>query len=111
MPLVVLCRVALAGFSDGASYAISLGLPNGDLFSHVIAYSPGFSRETAPTGRPRIFVSHGTNDGVLPIAATSRTIVPALRASGYTVDYTEFSGGHEGPASITTQALDWFLRL
>lgn len=39
---------------------------------------------------------------MLPIAATSRTIVPALRARGYTVDYTEFSGGHEVPASITT---------
>ncbi len=103
-------RIALAGFSDGASYAISLGLPNGDLFSHVIAYSPGFTREQPPNGRPQIFVSHGTNDGVLPIAATSRTIVPALRALGYTVEYTEFKGGHEVPASITTQALDWFLR-
>jgi phospholipase/carboxylesterase len=103
-------HIALAGFSDGASYAISLGLPNGDLFSHVIAYSPGFTREQTPNGRPRIFVSHGTNDGLLPIASTSRAIVPALRARGYSVDYTEFSGGHEVPAGITTQALDWFLR-
>jgi len=35
-------RVAMAGFSDGASYALGLGLANGDLFSHVIAFSPGF---------------------------------------------------------------------
>lgn len=36
-----------AGFSDGASYALSLGLPNGNLFSHIVAFSPGFMR--APT--------------------------------------------------------------
>ncbi len=37
-------HLAVAGFSDGASYALSLGLPNGDLFSHIIAFSPGFMR-------------------------------------------------------------------
>lgn len=34
-------RLAVAGFSDGASYALSLGVANGDLFSHIIAFSPG----------------------------------------------------------------------
>jgi phospholipase/carboxylesterase len=34
--------VAVAGFSDGASYALSLGLGNGDLFDRVMAFSPGF---------------------------------------------------------------------
>jgi poly(3-hydroxybutyrate) depolymerase len=36
-------RVATAGFSDGASYALCLGLANGDLFSDVLAFSPGFA--------------------------------------------------------------------
>src|ERR1043166_2613292 len=35
-------RIALAGFSDGASYALSLGLANGDVVPNVIAFSPGF---------------------------------------------------------------------
>src|SRR5829696_3285152 len=35
-------RVALGGFSDGASYALSIGLANGDLFTHIVAFSPGF---------------------------------------------------------------------
>ena len=33
-------QMTLAGFSDGATYALSLGLV-GDIFSRVIAYSPG----------------------------------------------------------------------
>src|SRR4051812_10493594 len=35
-------KVILGGFSDGASYALSLGLINGDLFKHILAFSPGF---------------------------------------------------------------------
>lgn len=49
---VDLARVAVAGFSDGASYALSLGLANGDLFRHVIAFSPGFMGPTRRQGRP-----------------------------------------------------------
>ena len=45
-------RVAVGGFSDGASYAISLGLQNGDLFTHVAAFSPGFFVGNQRRGRP-----------------------------------------------------------
>ena len=40
-------RIGLAGFSDGASYALSLGVANGDLFTHIMAFSPGFMRPPA----------------------------------------------------------------
>src|SRR5918999_2576958 len=69
-------RVAVGSFSDGASYALSLGITNGDLFTHVIAGSPGFMAPTGRVGSPRIFISHGTHDGVLPIDRCSRRIVP-----------------------------------
>jgi phospholipase/carboxylesterase len=59
-------HVALSGFSDGASYALSLGLANGDLFTHVLAFSPGFAAPPRTLGRPRVFVSHGVRDRVLP---------------------------------------------
>jgi phospholipase/carboxylesterase len=101
-------RVALGGFSDGASYALSLGLPNGGLFTHLVAYSPGFMEITDPVGSPRVFVSHGTSDPVLPVAASRDNIVPTLRGRGYDVTYREFVGGHVVPAEISEAALDWF---
>ena len=103
-------RLALAGFSDGASYALALGISNGDLFSHLIAYSPGSLRPADPlVGEPAIFISHGTGDQVLPVSVTRDQIVPALRSAGYDVTYREFSGGHEIPAGIAESSLDWFL--
>jgi predicted esterase len=41
--------ITIGGFSDGASYALSIGLTNGDLFDAVLAFSPGF---TAPLLTP-----------------------------------------------------------
>jgi phospholipase/carboxylesterase len=103
-------RTTLGGFSDGASYALSLGVSNGDLFSHLVAYSPGFYLPARPlVGKPRVFVSHGTQDPVLPITGTRNTIVPELRDAGYDVTYQEFDGTHAVPADISEAALDWFL--
>jgi predicted esterase len=99
-------RVVAEGFSDGASYALSLGLLNGDLFTHVIAFSPGFLAEGSRRGTPRLFVSHGIDDGVLPIDRCSRRIVRDLRG-GYDVRYTEFAGGHAVPDEIARAAMDW----
>jgi phospholipase/carboxylesterase len=100
-------RLAIGGFSDGASYAISLGLANGQLFPRVVANSPGFVIPAATTGRPRFFVSHGTADQILPIDRCSRVIVPRLRAMGYDVTYREFEGRHELPPDIVAEALRW----
>ena len=100
-------RLAIGGFSDGASYALSLALANGDLFSKVVACSPGFVMSAPTHGRPRIFVSHGTADQILPIDQCSRVIVPRLRGMGYEVTYREFEGRHEMPADTLTEALRW----
>jgi phospholipase/carboxylesterase len=100
-------RVAVGGYSDGASYALSLGLANGDLFSHVLAFSPGFLAPAGQRGSPRIFVSHGTRDGWLPIDSCSRRIVPRLERAGYEVRYREFEGGHVVPPSIARAAAIW----
>ena len=102
-------RLGIGGFSDGASYALSLGFTNGDLFSHILAFSPGFMAPAMYEDRPACFISHGTGDGVLPIDRCSRRLVPALRTIGYDVRYEEFVGGHEVPADIAAAAFDWYL--
>ncbi len=101
-------RVAVGGYSDGASYALALGITNGDLFTHVLAFSPGFLAPTGQEGMPHIFVSHGTRDGWLPIERCSRRIVPQLERAGYEVHYREFEGGHVVPPEIGREATEWF---
>ena len=101
-------RLAIGGFSDGASYALSLGITNGDLFTHAIAFSPGFMAPAGQSGSPRIFVSHGTRDNVLPIDSCSRRIVPQLERAGYDVLYREFEGGHTISPEIALEAVGWF---
>jgi phospholipase/carboxylesterase len=98
-------RVAVAGISDGASYALSLGVGNGQLFRAIIAFSPGFTSSTRVAGRPRVFISHGTRDTVLPIDRASRRIVPLLRRLGLEVRYVEFDGEHEVPDEILAAGL------
>ncbi|WP_224366178.1 alpha/beta hydrolase [Hyalangium versicolor] len=102
-------HVAIGGFSDGASYALSLGISNGDMFTHVLAFSPGFAAPQEQHGQPRIFVSHGTDDQVLPIDPCSRRLVPRLEGVGYDVLYREFDGAHTVPAEIAREAAEWFL--
>ena len=60
-------------------------------------------------GRPRVFISHGTNDQVLPCDRCGRRLARELKADGLTVDYREFKGPHAVPAAISQQGMQWFL--
>jgi predicted esterase len=100
-------RVTLGGLSDGATYALALGLLNGDLFTQLVAFSPGFLKPVDRHGKPRVFVSHGTRDTVLNIDVGSRAIVRQLIDEGYDVTYREFDGGHEVPDAIAREAFAW----
>jgi phospholipase/carboxylesterase len=102
-------HLAIGGFSDGASYALSVGQVNGQLFSHILAFSPGFVAPGGLAGQPNIFISHGTRDQVLPIDFCSRRIVPDLRRAGYAVRYLEFDGPHTVPPEVRQECLDWFV--
>jgi phospholipase/carboxylesterase len=100
-------RIAIGGFSDGASYGLSLGLINGDLFSRVIAFSPGFLISATPHGKPRIFISHGTHDHILPIDRCGRRLATGLTANGYDVTFREFDGDHEIPERVAREGMQW----
>jgi phospholipase/carboxylesterase len=100
-------RLSIGGVSDGASYALSLGIANGDRFGRVLAFSPGFAAPPEQVGRPRMFISHGVHDRVLPIDQCSRPLVASLRVGGSDIEYREFEGGHEMPEAIVRAGFMW----
>jgi predicted esterase len=102
-------RIAIGGFSDGASYALSLGISNGTLFRTILAFSPGFSAPRDNPGHPRIFISHGTLDRILPIRC-ARQVSRECRDLGLDVDYVEFEGTHTIPSTILARGFErWLL--
>lgn len=96
-------HVILSGFSDGASYALSLGLANPDLFHGVLAFAPGMM--IAP-GRvslaQRIFIAHGRADRAIPVKVSRDELAPALTAAGMKMQFRDFNGGHD----VNRKALD-----
>jgi predicted esterase len=111
-------RVSLGGFSDGASYALGLGLINADLFSKIAAFSPGFivaedevknfrEKNALSQNKPRIFISHGTHDHILPIERCGRRVAADLKSKGFDVIFREFDGDHEIPPQIATEAMQF----
>jgi phospholipase/carboxylesterase len=100
-------RLVLAGYSDGGTFALQVGLANGDLFSHVIALAAEKLVPAPRSGRPPVLVLHARGDTVHPIDATSRRIVPALRAAGYQVTYEEPEGGHWLTPEMIPRAFAW----
>lgn len=86
-------RIAVAGFSDGAAWAVSLGVQNGDLFSDVLAFSVTRYHVRTPAGRPRMFFWHGRDDMGTPLAWGEST-AEIFRRAGYDVEFHSFPGGH-----------------
>jgi phospholipase/carboxylesterase len=101
------CRVVVGGFSDGATYALSLGIRNARAFHGVVAFSPGFIIPAPQPERLPVFLRHGTRDQILPIDAASRRIASLLRESGFAVDYEEFDGPHTIRPADARVALQW----
>jgi len=101
-------RIALMGISDGASFALSLGLANGDLFRDLLVFSAGYFHPGPTIGHPRIFISHGRRDRVLPFSLGER-IAATLTDAGYDVTFRPFDGGHEIPDDGLKAALDRFM--
>jgi len=102
-------RLAVSGFSDGATYAVSLALINGDLFTHCLAYSAGFVIPGPRRGKPKFFLSHGRQDRILPIDQCGRRIAADLKKDGYGVRFEEFDGPHTVPPGMVDTATAWFL--
>jgi phospholipase/carboxylesterase len=104
-------RIALGGVSDGGSFALSVGMANGDLFTHLVAVAPGFfAPPSPPVGRPLIFVAHGTRDNIYSVEGTRNHLVPRLQDAGYEVTYREFDGPHSVLPPTARDVMEWLKR-
>jgi len=102
-------RLAIAGFSDGGSYALSVGLSNGDLFSHVIALSAGFMNTFTRQGRPRVFIAHGRSDTQLPFDTSARPYALKLLEEGVDLTLLPFDGDHRIVPEVVARAMAFFM--
>jgi predicted esterase len=102
-------RTAVMGFSDGASYALSVGMAHPGLFRTIIAFSPGYAFAPASVrATQRIFIAHSRRDPVLP-ADNTRRMVKELESAGFSPEVHWFNGGHEIDRHLREAAFDFAL--
>jgi phospholipase/carboxylesterase len=102
-------RVGLGGQSDGAGYALTMGLAYGDIFNHLIILAGGALIEPLRRkGKPKIYFVHGVKDATMPIDPSARRTVRLLK-DDYDVTLREHEGGHRTPPELTREAIKWFL--
>lgn len=97
------------GFSDGASYSLSIGLSNGETVSHVIAMSGGFMNLYVPRGRPLVFIAHSPEDEQLPMDTSGLYHYNELKKVGYDVEFFEFHGNHVIHPHVVEKAMAFYL--
>ena len=102
-------RMAIGGHSDGASYALRSASAPARPSATIMAFSPGVMQPVTVQGKPRIFISHGLSDPIMPIGVTSRQFVPRLKKLGYDVTYREYEGRHGVPPGVVREGFIWFL--
>jgi phospholipase/carboxylesterase len=107
-------RLVLGGFSQGAMLACDVALQTDRKLAGLVLLSTTLlcrdiwePRMAARRDLP-VFQAHGRRDPLLPHALAVE-LRDLLRGAGCQVDWLEFNGGHEIPASVL-QALGQFIR-
>ena len=93
-------RIVLAGFSQGCAMSLMTGLRHTERLAGIVGLS-GYLPIAATTAAERhaanhdtpVFLAHGRQDPVVPIAAALRSR-DALTALGYTVEWHEYTMAH-----------------
>ena len=102
--------VILAGFSDGASYALSLGIANPAIVRGVIAFAPGFHLEPAAINpKQRLFIAHSPTDKMLSFERTRDDMVASLKKAGFDLSFRQFDGGHRVDKALLSDGVDYVL--
>ena len=100
----------VAGFSDGAAWALSTGLAHKDRFGGIVAMSLGWPQAAAgidAADRPKLFLGSGLLE-----ADFNATTNKAFRRAGYGTNPVKFDGYTSGHAMVAWQnmlldALRW----
>jgi predicted esterase len=107
-------RQALLGYSDGASYAVSLALANPLVFDAAMCWAAGFAVAdrnvfTTEQPRPRVYMEHGTHDQLFAFEQIAVPLRDNLRKAGCDVTFSVDEGGRHMPSgSFQDEALDWY---
>jgi phospholipase/carboxylesterase len=110
-------RQALLGYSDGASYALSVGLSNPTLFRAIMAWAAGFVAlapdfDPDAARKPDLLLEYGTHDPIFPFQHVALPMRANLERAGYTVVFRVDQGGKHWPSpDFLQEALDWFFAL
>jgi phospholipase/carboxylesterase len=101
--------IVVGGFSQGATLVSNILDEKMTSVAAILLYSPsGFLNHPARSGDdlPAIFLSHGREDEVLPFSGSVK-VREGLLASGYTVDWQAFAGGHAIPPEVIEATNDF----
>lgn len=106
-------RIILGGFSQGGMMAYRVGLPRPETFAGLFALSArvmapdGLRRQLPPYRDQPIFMSHGTQDTMIPVEE-GRESYRLLRAWGYAPEYREYEMGHQIMQEVIDDLAGWF---
>lgn len=107
-------RQVLIGYSDGASYALSVALSNPRIFDAALCWAAGFvaldgAAISADDPKPRIYLEYGTHDELFAFESVALPMKENLTRAGYRVEFSVDEGGRHWPAgSFLPEALDWY---
>jgi phospholipase/carboxylesterase len=107
-------RQALIGYSDGASYALSLALSNPGFFDAAMCWAAGFVVvDRGSTGsesrKARIYLEYGTHDELFPFQQIALPMRENLERAGYEVEFSVDEGGRHWPSGdFQPEALAWY---
>ena len=107
-------RQVLMGYSDGASYALSLALSNPGFFDAGLCWAAGFASMDrnavgAQDKRTRFYLEYGTADPLFPFDQIALPMRKNLERAGYRVRFSVDEGGRHWPSgAFQGEALDWY---
>ena len=102
------------GYSDGASYALSLALSNPGFFDAALCWAAGFAvMDRNAVGlesrRTRVYLEYGTHDELFGFEEVALPMRERLERAGYAVEFSVDEGGRHWPSGdFQPQALDWY---